>query len=91
MVFSWQGGEPTLLGLEFLHKVVELEQKYKKPSQRIENDLQTNGTLLNDEWGAFLTQHGFLVGLSLDGPAELHDAYRITKEGKPTFDKVSAA
>ena len=71
--------------------MVELEQKYKKPSQRIENDLQTNGTLLNDEWGAFLKQHGFLVGLSIDGPRELHDAYRITKDGKPTFEKVFAA
>ena len=91
VVFSWQGGEPTLLGLEFFHKVVELEQKYKKPGQRIENDLQTNGTLLNEEWGAFLKQHGFLVGLSIDGPQELHDAYRVTKEGKPTFDKVFAA
>ncbi len=68
VVFSWQGGEPTLLGLEFFHKVVELEQKYKKPHQRIENDLQTNGTLLNDEWGSFLKKHGFLVGLSIDGP-----------------------
>jgi sulfatase maturation enzyme AslB (radical SAM superfamily) len=63
VVFSWQGGEPTLLGLDFFHKVVELEQKYKKPNQRIENDLQPNGTLLNDEWGAFLKQHGFLVPL----------------------------
>ena len=67
VVFSWQGGEPTLLGLEFFHKVVKLEQKYKKPGQRIENDLQTNGTLLNDEWGAFLKNHGFLVGLSIGG------------------------
>ncbi len=91
VVFSWQGGEPTLLGLEFFRKVVALEQKYKKPGQRIENDLQTNGTLLNDEWGAFLKQHGFLVGLSIDGPAELHDAHRITREGGPTFDKVFAA
>ena len=56
VVFSWQGGEPTLLGLEFFQKVVGLEQKYKKPNQRIENDLQTNGTLLDDEWGAFLKQ-----------------------------------
>jgi uncharacterized protein len=56
--------------------VVDLEQKYRKPNQRIENDLQTNGTLLDDEWGAFLKRHGFLVGLSLDGPAELHDSYR---------------
>ena len=91
VVFSWQGGEPTLLGLEFFQKVVELEQKYKKPSQRIENDLQTNGTLLTDEWGAFLKQHGFLVGLSIDGPEELHDHYRVAKDGKPTFDKVFAA
>ena len=91
VVFSWQGGEPTLLGLEFFQKVVELEQKYKRPNQRIENDLQTNGTLLNDEWGLFLKQHGFLVGLSLDGPQELHDRYRVAKDGKPTFDKVFAA
>lgn len=91
VVFSWQGGEPTLLGLEFFHRVVELEQKYKKPGQRIENDLQTNGTLLNDEWGAFLKKHGFLVGLSIDGSKELHDHFRVTKEGKPTFHKVFAA
>ena len=91
VVFSWQGGEPTLLGLDFFRKVVELEQKYKKPNQRIENDLQTNGTLLNDEWGAFLKQHGFLVGLSLDGPKPLHDRYRVAKGGKPTFDRVFAA
>jgi serine-type anaerobic sulfatase-maturating enzyme len=91
VVFSWQGGEPTLLGLEFFRKAVELEQKYKKPNQRIENDLQTNGTLLNDEWGAFLKQHRFLVGLSIDGPKELHDHYRVAKDGKPTFDRVFAA
>ena len=91
VVFSWQGGEPTLLGLEFFQKVVELEQKYKKPYQRIENDLQTNGTLLNEEWGVFLKQHGFLVGLSIDGPRELHDVYRISKDGKQTFTKVFAA
>lgn len=91
IVFSWQGGEPTLLGLEFFHRVVELERKYQKPNQRIENDLQTNGTLLDDEWGLFLKKHGFLVGLSIDGPEELHDIYRISKEGKPTFAKVFAA
>ena len=91
VVFSWQGGEPTLLGLEFFQKVVELEQKYKKPNQRVENDLQTNGTLLTDEWCGFLKRHGFLVGLSIDGPRELHDQYRVAKDGKPTFDKVLAA
>jgi len=68
VVFSWQGGEPTLLGLDFFRKVVELEKKHKKPNQRIENDLQTNGTLLNEEWAAFLHEHNFLVGLSIDGP-----------------------
>ena len=59
VIFSWQGGEPTLLGLEFFHKVVELQRKYKKPKQRVENDLQTNGTLLNDEWVVFLKRNRF--------------------------------
>jgi len=91
VVFSWQGGEPSLLGIEFFERVMELEQKYKKPNQRVENDLQTNGTLLNDDWGIFLKKNGFLVGLSIDGPKQLHDLYRITSGGKPTFDKVFAA
>lgn len=91
VVFSWQGGEPTLLGVGFFEKVIELEHKYKKPHQRIENDLQTNGTLLNDDWGAFLKKNNFLVGLSIDGPKELHDCYRVAKDGKPTFDMVLAA
>ena len=73
VVFSWQGGEPTMLGLEFFRKVVELQARYKKPDQRIENDLQTNGTLLDAEWAAFLKKHNFLVGLSCDGPKRLHD------------------
>ena len=80
-----------MLVLAFFQKVVAIEQKYKKPGQRIENDLQTRGTLLNDEWCAFLRQHGFLVGLSIDGPKELHDQYRVAKDGEPTFDKVLAA
>jgi uncharacterized protein len=91
VVFSWQGGEPTLLGLDFFRRVVELEQKHKKPHQRIENDLQTNGTLLTEEWCQFLKAHRFLVGLSIDGPRNLHDAYRVTAGGEPTFDKVFAA
>jgi uncharacterized protein len=91
VVFSWQGGEPTLLGIEFFKKAMELEKKYKKPNQRIENDLQTNGTLLDDKWGSFLRENNFLVGLSIDGPRSLHDAYRVTKDGRPTFDKVFAA
>ena len=88
VVFSWQGGEPTLLGLDFFRKVVALEKKHAKPGQRIENDLQTNGTLINEEWCEFLKEHRFLVGLSIDGPRECHDKYRVTKGGQPTFDKV---
>lgn len=91
VVFSWQGGEPTLMGLAFFERVVELQQKYKKPNQRIENDLQTNGTLLDEEWCAFLKRHNFLVGLSIDGPAEFHDKHRYNKGGKPTHAKVMHA
>jgi len=91
VVFSWQGGEPTLMGLEFFRKVVALQKKHAKPGQRIENDLQTNGTLLDDDWARFLKEHGFLVGLSIDGPREIHDHYRTTKRGAPTFDAVHAA
>ena len=91
MVFSWQGGEPTLRGLDFFRRVVALQKKNAKPNQRIENDLQTNGVLLNEEWAAFLKEHRFLVGLSIDGPRELHDRFRINKGGAPTFDKVMAA
>lgn len=88
VVFSWQGGEPTLMGLEYFEKIVALQRKYQKPGQRIENDLQTNGILINDNWARFLRKHNFLVGISIDGPAELHDRYRVTRSGKPTFEKV---
>jgi uncharacterized protein len=91
VVFSWQGGEPTLLGVSFFEKVVALEKKYQRPHQCIENDLQTNGVLLNDEWCAFLRDNRFLVGLSIDGPEDLHDRFRVDKGGQPTFEKVFAA
>ena len=91
VVFSWQGGEPTLLGLGFFEKVVALQKKHAKAGQRIENDLQTNGTLLDDDWARFLKQQRFLVGLSIDGPREIHDHFRITKHAEPTFDQVFAA
>ncbi len=91
VVFTWQGGEPTLRGIDFYRKVVELQKKYAKPGQRIENDLQTNGTLLNNEWCAFLKENRFLVGLSIDGPRELHDRYRVLKNKQPTFDRVFQA
>jgi len=91
VVFSWQGGEPTLLGLNFFRNVVALQARYKKPDQRIENDLQTNGTLIDEDWAGFLKQQGFLVGLSCDGPKQLHDRHRTTKGGESTHDKVMAA
>ena len=91
VVFSWQGGEPTLRGLNFFRRVIELQKQFARSGQRIENDLQTNGTLLDEEWAGFLKKHRFLVGLSIDGPRELHDHYRITKHGEPTFDAVYAA
>jgi uncharacterized protein len=91
VVFSWQGGEPTLLGLNFFRKVIEFQARYRKPGQRIENDLQTNGTLLNEEWAPFLKEHNFLVGLSIDGPRILHNHYRVAQNGQSTFDKVMAA
>ncbi len=85
--FAWQGGEPTLLGVDFFRKVVTLQARYAN-GKRITNAIQTNSTLLDDEWCAFLTEHQFLVGLSLDGPRELHDRYRVDKQQKPTFDAV---
>ena len=88
VVVAFQGGEPTLMGLDFFRRTLELEQELRRPGQRILNTLQTNGTLLDDEWGAFLHEHGFLVGLSIDGPREMHDAYRVDKGGKPTYDRV---
>lgn len=91
VVFSWQGGEPTLRGLAFFRRVVELQRKYGGARQRIENDLQTNGVLLDADWVAFLKENNFLVGLSIDGPRALHDRYRVNKGGAPTFDKVMAA
>jgi uncharacterized protein len=85
--FAWQGGEPTLLGVEFFHKAVALQKKYAD-GKIISNAIQTNGTLLDEAWCEFLAANKFLVGLSVDGPAELHDKYRVDKRQQPTFDKV---
>lgn len=87
VTFAWQGGEPTLLGIDFFRKVVALQERYRS-GKTIHNALQTNGTLLDDDWCRFFSEHGFLIGLSVDGPKELHDAYRVDKRRKPTFDRV---
>lgn len=88
---AWQGGEPTLMGLDFFRRSVELAEKHRRPGTRVSYSMQTNGTLLDEAWCRFLREHRVLVGLSLDGPRELHDAYRHDKGGHPTFDKVVRA
>jgi uncharacterized protein len=88
---AWQGGEPTLMGLDFFRRAVAVEKKYVKPGMQIENTFQTNGVLLNEEWCKFFHENNFLVGLSVDGPRHLHDAYRRDKGGAGTFDKVTRA
>lgn len=88
--FAWQGGEPTLAGLDFFRRAVALQRQHAA-DHRIENALQTNGTLLDDSWCEFLRENHFLVGISIDGPAHLHDAYRVDKAGRPSFAQVAAA
>jgi uncharacterized protein len=85
---AWQGGEPTLMGLDFFRRAVALQDRCRRPGQRVLNALQTNATLLDDAWCEFFRAHGFLLGISLDGRRPLHDAYRVDKGGAPTFDRV---
>ena len=85
---AWQGGEPTLMGLDFFRRAMALVEKYRRPGMRFLHTMQTNGTLLDDEWAAFFKEHNFLIGISIDGPRALHDVYRVDKGGKPTFDRV---
>ena len=85
---AWQGGEPTLMGLDFFRRSIVFEKEYAKPGMKIQNTIQTNGTLINDEWAAFFKENEFLVGLSIDGPREMHDFYRVDRQGEPTFDSV---
>lgn len=89
--FGWQGGEPTLMGLPFFEKVVALQQRYGRSGQSVSNGLQTNGTLLDGAWARFLRNYRFLVGLSLDGPAVYHDAYRTDLRGQGTHERVMQA
>ena len=85
--FVWQGGEPTLLGIDFFNRVIELQKPFAG-QKTITNSLQTNGTLLTDEWCRFLKKHNFMVGISFDGPKEIHDRYRRDRKGRGTFDQV---
>lgn len=85
--FVWQGGEPTLLGIDFFNRVVKLQRPFLS-RKTIQNSIQTNGTLLTDRWCSFLKKHGFMVGISLDGPKEVHDRYRRDRKGNGTFDRV---
>lgn len=91
VVFPWQGGEPTLMGLDFFREVVRIQAERCPPGWTLRNTLQTNGALLDDDWCAWLAEHDVLVGLSIDGPRRLHDRYRVDKGGQPTFDRVMAA
>jgi uncharacterized protein len=86
--FIWHGGEPTLLGLDYYRNIVALQRKHQPPGRRITNGIQTNGVLLDDEWCRFFAAEQFAVGLSLDGPQALHDAYRVNKGQNPTYKQV---
>jgi len=90
VVFAWQGGEPTLMGLSFFRRVITLCEKYGQ-GRRVQHALQTNGMLINDEWAAFFAAHHFLIGLSLDGPEPLHDRYRVNRAGHGTHERVMKA
>ncbi|HQR52657.1 MAG TPA: anaerobic sulfatase maturase [Burkholderiales bacterium] len=85
---AWQGGEPTLMGVDFFRRSIELVEKYRRPGQQVRHTFQTNGIALDDEWCAFLKANSFLVGLSVDGPRDIHDANRVTRGGEGTFDLV---
>ncbi len=90
ITIAWQGGEPTLMGLDFFRRAVAFAETCAQPGQQLHHTIQTNGTLLTDEWCAFLREKQFLVGISIDGPAELHDVYRVDKQGRATFARVRA-
>ncbi|MBE6251858.1 MAG: anaerobic sulfatase maturase [Bacteroidales bacterium] len=87
VTFNWHGGEPLVMGLDFYRKAVEFQRKYAS-GKRIHNTIQTNGTLIDQDWASFFREHDFLVGISIDGPADIHDCFRKDKGGAPTFDKV---
>lgn len=88
VVIAWQGGEPTLMGIDFFERSIACVERHRRPHQQVSHTIQTNGTRLDDRWGEFFKRHRFLVGLSVDGPRPMHDAYRVDKGGAGTFDDV---
>lgn len=88
VTIAWQGGEPTLMRLDFFREAVEIAEKYKGPGQTVRHTFQTNGILLDDDWCEFFKEHDFLIGLSIDGPRDIHDKYRVDRAEKGTFDRV---
>lgn len=88
VTFSWHGGEPMLSGLPFYVEALEFQKKYRRPGMVIENTIQTNGVLIDTEWAQFFADNGFLVGLSIDGPSDVHDRFRVDKGSKPSFERV---
>jgi uncharacterized protein len=88
IAFSWHGGEPMKAGLQFYRKAAALQKKYNRTGRKIVNGIQINGTLINTDWCKFLAEEKFIVGISIDGPEELHNIFRLTKNGKPTFKQV---
>lgn len=90
VVFNWHGGEPVLRGMDFFRKAVSLQKKHARGC-RVENTIQTNGLLIDDKWCVFFKEHNFLIGLSIDGPLHVHDRYRMTARGQPTFEAALRA
>jgi len=88
VVVAWQGGEPTLMGLDFFERSIALVEQHRAEGQQVTHTIQTNGTLLDDAWCAFFKRHRFLVGLSVDGPKAMHDAFRVNRGGAGSFDLV---
>ncbi len=90
VTIAWQGGEPTLMGVDFFRRAVHLAERHRRPDQHLQHTIQTNGTLLTDDWCVLLAEHRFLVGISIDGPPELHDRFRVDKRGAGSSTKVLA-
>jgi len=90
-IFAFQGGEPTLVGIDFYKKLLEYEQKYNQKNIKINNAIQTNGLVIDEEWAHFLAQNNFLIGISLDGPKDIHDLYRVDNQGEGTFQRIIKA